>query len=100
MDSIQSQTKMLLPNYIENKLEAILKQLIQYKRQFDLDISTGFLRIEAWIWLEEPLDKLTNLRLLIGSAPTILRSLSQRNNRVECDRRMFGCECECSFIMS
>lgn len=66
---------MPLPDYIDNdrhKLEAILKQLIQDDRQFDLDIATGFFRIEAWIRLEEPLDKLTNLRLLIGRDPTIL----------------------------
>ena len=66
---------MPLPDYIDNdrhKLEAILKQLIQDERQFDLDIATGFFRIEAWIRLEEPLDKLTNLRLLIGRDPTIL----------------------------
>ena len=82
---------MPLSDYINNnrqKLKAILKQLIQDKKQFDL--VTGFFRIDAWIKLEELLDKLTNLRLLIGRDPTILRSFSQRNNRVECDRRVFG----------
>ena len=48
---------MPLPDYIDtdlHKLKAILKQLIQNERQFDLDIATD----EAWIRLEEPLDKL------------------------------------------
>ena len=74
---------MPLPDYIDNdrdKLEAILKELIQNERQFDLDITTGFFRIEAWIRLEEALDKLTNLRLLIGRDPTILPA---ERNRID-----------------
>jgi len=66
---------MPLPDYIDNdrhKLEAILREIILCERQTDLDIATGFFRIEAWIRLEEPLNKLTNLRLLIGRDPTIL----------------------------
>jgi PLD-like domain len=66
---------MPLPDYIDNdrhKLEAVLKELILSDRQTDLDIATGFFRIEAWIRLEEPFDKLTNLRLLIGRDPAIL----------------------------
>lgn len=66
---------MALPDYIDNdrhKLEAILRELILHDHQTDLDIATGFFRIEAWIRLEEPLDQLTNLRLLIGRDPTIL----------------------------
>jgi len=66
---------MPLPDYIDNdrhKLEAILREIILDDRQTDLDIATGFFRIEAWIRLEEPLNNLTNLRLLIGRDPTIL----------------------------
>jgi len=66
---------MPLPDYIDNdrhKLEAILREIILCDRQTDLDIATGFFRIEAWIRLEEPLNNLTNLRLLIGRDPTIL----------------------------
>jgi hypothetical protein len=42
---------MPLPDYIDNdrhKLEAILKQLIQDKKQFDVDIATGCCLIESW----------------------------------------------------
>ena len=66
---------MPLPDYIDNdrhKLEAILNIIIQTEHQTDLDIATGFFRIEAWIRLEQAFDKLTNLRLLIGRDPTIL----------------------------
>jgi superfamily II DNA or RNA helicase len=66
---------MPLPDYIDNdrhKLEAVLKELILKESQTDLDIATGFFRIEAWIRLEEPFNKLTNLRLLIGRDPAIL----------------------------
>ncbi|MEG4286302.1 helicase-related protein [Microcoleus sp. A006_D1] len=66
---------MPLPDYIDNdrhKLEGILREIILDDRQTELDIATGFFRIEAWIRLEEPLNNLTNLRLLIGRDPTIL----------------------------
>ncbi len=66
---------MPLPDYIDNdrhKLEAILKELILGDRQTDLDIATGFFRIEAWIRLEQAFNTLTNLRLLIGRDPAIL----------------------------
>ncbi|MBD2773701.1 SNF2-related protein [Iningainema tapete] len=65
---------MPLPDYIDNdrhKLEAVLKKLILNDSQTDLDIATGFFRIEAWIRLEEAFNTLTNLRLLIGRDPAI-----------------------------
>ena len=54
---------MPLPDYIDNsrhKLEAVLKELILSDRQTDLDIATGFFRIEAWLRLEQAFN--TNLR--------------------------------------
>ncbi len=66
---------MALPDYIDNnrhKLEAVLKDLILNDSQTELDIATGFFRIEAWIRLEEAFNSLTNLRLLIGRDPAIL----------------------------
>lgn len=66
---------MALPDYIDNdkhKLEAVLKELILHDSQTDLDIATGFFRIEAWIRLEQAFNTLTNLRLLIGRDPAIL----------------------------
>jgi superfamily II DNA or RNA helicase len=66
---------MPLPDYIDNdrhKLEAVIQELILRDSQTDLDIATGFFRIEAWIRLEQAFDKLTALRLLIGRDPAIL----------------------------
>ena len=66
---------MPLPDYIDNdrhKLESVLTTIIQTENQTDLDIATGFFRIEAWIRLEQAFNQLTNLRLLIGRDPTIL----------------------------
>ncbi|BAZ18377.1 putative helicase (plasmid) [Calothrix sp. NIES-4071] len=66
---------MPLPDYIDNdrhKLEAVLKELISGDSQTDLDVATGFFRIEAWIRLEGAFNELTNLRLLIGRDPAIL----------------------------
>lgn len=66
---------MPLPDYIDNdrhKLEHILNAIIQTENQTDLDIATGFFRIEAWIRLEQAFNQLTNLRLLIGRDPAIL----------------------------
>ena len=66
---------MPLPDYIDNdrhKLESILNTIIQTEEQTDLDIATGFFRIEAWIRLEQAFNQLTKLRLLIGRDPTIL----------------------------
>lgn len=63
-----------LPDYIDNKnfkLEDILRQIIEDEKQFTLDIATGFFRIEAWLRLEEAMNKLQSLRLLIGRDPTI-----------------------------
>lgn len=65
---------MPLPDYIDNdryKLESILNTIIQTEQQTDLDIATGFFRIEAWIRLEQAFNQLTNLRLLIGRDPAI-----------------------------
>ena len=66
---------MPLPDYIDNTknntLENILNLLISEENQHSLDIATGFFRIEAWIRLETPLNRLTSLRLLIGRDPAI-----------------------------
>ncbi len=65
---------MTLPDYIDNDkhtLEAILRELIMSDRQTKLDIATGFFHIQAWVRLEQPLNELTNLRLLIGRDPAI-----------------------------
>ncbi|MBD2296829.1 helicase [Anabaena sphaerica FACHB-251] len=65
---------MALPDYIDNNqktLEEVLKELILNESQTNLDIATGYFRIEAWISLEQAFKTLTNLRLLIGRDPTI-----------------------------
>ncbi|MDY7004427.1 MAG: helicase-related protein [Cyanobacteriota bacterium] len=65
---------MTLPDYIDNDkhtLETVLRELILSDRQTQLDIATGFFRIEAWVRLEQPFNQLTNLRLLIGRDPAI-----------------------------
>ena len=65
---------MYIPDYIDNKrhkLQTVLKQLIEDENQLDLDIATGFFRIEAWVRLEETMNHLKSLRLLIGRDPTI-----------------------------
>lgn len=72
---------MPIPDYIDNsqhKLESILKQLIESEHQFVLDIATGFFRIEAWARLENAMNRLTNLRLLIGRDPAIRPAESDR----------------------
>ena len=63
-----------LPDYIDNnqhKLEDVLRSLILDNSQTNLDIATGFFRIEAWLRFELAFNTLTNLRLLIGRDPTI-----------------------------
>lgn len=65
---------MNIPDYIDNqkyKLQTVLKQLIENYNQQELDVATGFFRIEAWSRLEETMNHLTSLRLLIGRDPTI-----------------------------
>jgi superfamily II DNA or RNA helicase len=65
---------MSLPTYIDNqkhKLANVIQRLIFLEHQTELDIATGFFRIEAWIKLERAFNKLTRLRLLIGRDPTI-----------------------------
>lgn len=65
---------MVLPDYIDNnqhKLETVLRELILQHGQTNLDIATGFFRIEAWIRLEASFNNLISLRLLIGRDPTI-----------------------------
>ncbi|WP_175586960.1 helicase-related protein [Nostoc sp. UIC 10630] len=65
---------MTLPDYIDNnqhKLEDVLKVLILNESQTNLDIATGFFRIEAWVRLEQAFYTIINLRLLIGRDPTI-----------------------------
>ena len=72
---------MTLPDYIDNsqhKLEGILKILIENENQIVLDIATGFFRIEAWLRLEAAMNRLTNLRLLIGRDPAIRPAESDR----------------------
>ncbi len=64
----------LLPDYIDNKthtLESVLATIIEDNNQLTLDIATGFFRIEAWLRLESPMNKLNSLRLLIGRDPAI-----------------------------
>lgn len=71
---------MPLPDYIDNdrhKLEMILQELIIKENQTNLDIATGYFRIEAWINLEEVFNQLIHLRLLIGRDPTILAAERQ-----------------------
>lgn len=65
---------MSLPTYIDNqknKLAVVIQRLIFLEKQTELDIATGFFRIEAWIRLERAFHKLGRLRLLIGRDPTI-----------------------------
>ncbi|WP_204103808.1 MULTISPECIES: helicase-related protein [Spirulina sp. CCY15215] len=65
---------MPIPDYIDNKqyhLETVLKEIIEKEKQIELDIATGFFRIEAWLRLEDPMKQLDSLRLLIGRDPTI-----------------------------
>jgi len=72
---------MPLPDYIDNsqyKLETILKILIEEENQHNLDIATGFFRIEAWLRLEASITQLKNFRLLIGRDPTIRPAESDR----------------------
>ncbi|WPF87386.1 helicase-related protein [Cyanobacterium aponinum AL20118] len=64
----------LLPDYIDNKthtLQSVLATIIEDNNQLTLDIATGFFRIEAWLRLESPMNKLNSLRLLIGRDPAI-----------------------------
>lgn len=72
---------MPIPDYVDNqqyKLESVLRQLILSDRQRNLDIATGFFRIEAWVALEEEMNQLQSLRLLIGRDPTIRPAESDR----------------------
>jgi superfamily II DNA or RNA helicase len=81
---------MPLPDYIDNdryKLESILNTIILSERQTDLDIATGFFRIEAWIRLEQAFNALTKLRLLIGRDPAILPAERDRINLTRYFRR-------------
>jgi hypothetical protein len=66
---------MHLHDYIDNQnhdLASILTDLIQSHNAQNLDIATGYFRIEAWLKLEDAMNQLTQLRLLIGRDPTIL----------------------------
>lgn len=81
---------MSLPDYIDNsqhKLEVILTKLIKDDRELVLDIATGFLRIEAWVRLEDAMNALTSLRLLIGRDPTIRPAESDRIDLIHHLRR-------------
>jgi hypothetical protein len=72
---------MPIPDYIDNSnhtLETILKQLIEEENQHALDVATGFFRIEAWLRLEEAMNRLTSFRLLIGRDPSIRPAESDR----------------------
>ncbi|MTF37501.1 helicase-related protein [Cyanobacterium aponinum] len=71
----------LLPDYIDNKthtLQSVLATIIEDNNQLTLDIATGFFRIEAWLRLESPMNKLNSLRLLIGRDPAIRPAESDR----------------------
>ncbi|WP_181280663.1 helicase-related protein [Aphanothece hegewaldii] len=81
---------MHLPDYIDNSqytLESILKQLIEVESQLNLDIATGYFRIEAWLRLEEAMSQLTSFRLLIGRDPTIRPAQSDRIDLVRYFRK-------------
>ncbi len=72
---------MSIPDYIDNsqhKLKAILKQLIEDDNQLNLDIATGYFRIEAWLRLEQEMNHLESLRLLVGCDPSIRPAESDR----------------------
>ena len=69
------------PDYIDNQthtLEFILHQLIETEKERNLDIATGYFRIEAWLCLENAMNQLTQLRLLIGRDPSILAAERDR----------------------
>ena len=88
---------MALPDYIDNnkhKLESILTEIILKENQTNLDIATGFFRIEAWIRLERAFDRLTNLRLLIGRDPTILPAEPDRIDLARYFRRQVQSQLE------
>ncbi len=81
---------MPLPDYIDNdrhKLETVLDTIIQTERQTDLDIATGYFRIEAWMRLEQAFNQLTALRLLIGRDPSILPAERDRIDLIRYFRR-------------
>lgn len=85
---------MALPDYIDNnqhKLEDVLRLLILDESQKNLDIATGFFRIEAWVRLEAAFNTLTDLRLLIGRDPTIRPAEGDRidlTSYFRCDMRL------------
>lgn len=77
---------MAIPDYIDNQnqnLEDILKKIIIDEKEVNLDIATGFFRIEAWLRLEGVLNQLESLRILIGRDPTIRPAESDRINLEE-----------------
>jgi len=81
---------MNLPDYIDNKnytLESVLATIIEDNNQLTLDIATGFFRIEAWLRLESPMNKLNSLRLLIGRDPAIRPAESDRIDLLKYYRR-------------
>ncbi|MBE9224784.1 helicase [Phormidium sp. LEGE 05292] len=81
---------MALPDYIDNNqhtLEDVLRSLILDESQTNLDIATGFFRIEAWARLEQELNTVTSLRLLIGRDPTIRPAESDRIDLIRYFRR-------------
>ena len=81
---------MQLPDYIDNQnhtLEFILKKLIETHNERNLDIATGYFRIEAWLKLEDAMNQLTQLRLLIGRDPTILAAERDRIDLVKFFRK-------------
>lgn len=81
-----------LPDYIDNKnvkLEDILRQIIENEEQFNLDIATGYFRIEAWIKLESAFNKLTSLRLLIGQEPAIKPAGNDKIDLIKYYQKLF-----------
>lgn len=81
---------MALPYYIDNQnhtLAAILEQLINNENELTLDIATGYFRIEAWLQLEQAMNKLQSFRLLIGRDPTIRPAETDRIDLIRYFRR-------------
>ena len=78
------------PDYVDNQtltLEFILNQLIETNNERNLDIATGYFRIEAWLCLENAMNQLAQLRLLIGRDPSILAAERDRIDLVRFFRK-------------
>jgi hypothetical protein len=82
---------MTIPDYIDNAknntLENVLKTIIEDHHQLNLDIATGFFRIEAWLRLEAAMNQLNSFRLLIGRDPAIRPAESDRIDLIKYFKR-------------